>query len=869
MASQSPSHPSRPRPLSTIDLPLPLAEEPRPETLRRKFSLGHGEGAELSRRLQQENLHRKEDVGRNSPEELTKKDSEDSNPPQDERTLLANLTEKDINHNGPSKETGVSRRCKRKVLKQTSFESISCDDNYFYDFFDRNGRPPSPPQATLDRPSENAASSDQHTEIVEENNNPRVVNRIERNSGADGRVKRNVNVRPRSWLTTTTTERVEDCRRVRRRQTDPCGKDFLSNYERALSSLLYQPYECRSENPSSSTIDDSDVGYWLGSPKRWKTRDRRSAGEFFRNDSSESSSSSLSSSSSSLGEFIRRKPWGDCKDPSTSSIRALLEKSGNAAESVDLNSELPRGPLGAPRTGWEWVGEGRAAQSQCGAGHGREMLVSVVEQETRGSQSNLLAVASDSVSVSCYRAVPATVSAVPVIPCSNVSSVRVVPTTRTFTSTEAQTDDVIVDTIRVPSGNPIREQRRRERRERRQQRRLASHLHPHQTPDPSLWPPLSEPMVDRLPDILNSHLPPPYSTLPMGLPPPPQHVHPPPPIPPPMPPPIPVSTVPGSPPPQAGGLRFPFAIVPAGRRRSRLSPHFTPEDEPKSCCGVAVSQTLSIRWFIILIFLVGICCAVVGTILGAMKATGREHLTVSLLMIGVGIVLVAVSGVAWRLTSQDAPSCRAMLGLGGDDAGGEPNRRFVPRLPPSYGRPHHPYAAMMYPEFQYRAPPPSYQASMQEYRLRLLLLDRHSGVAPGAAVSPPPTYRSQAGSLLRAPIGFRGRETHTPSQSEYSRPPSYRSRTSSRPDPASSHSREPSGSDPGQAVNVITVHPHIIKLAPSPPLPAKIAGKDSNLVTIVQTASEPTGPVIVTISGQQDSSSSHCHQSEMEILAHL
>lgn len=61
-------------------------------------------------------------------------------------------------------------------------------------------------------------------------------------------------------------------------------------------------------------------------------------------------------------------------------------------------------------------------------------------------------------------------------------------------------------------------------------------------------------------------------------------------------------------------------------------------------------------------------------------------------------------------------------------------------------------SAMMYPEFQYRAPPPSYQASMQEYRLRLLLLDRHSGgvSAPlGNGVSPPPTYRSHAGSLLR------------------------------------------------------------------------------------------------------------------------
>ena len=56
-------------------------------------------------------------------------------------------------------------------------------------------------------------------------------------------------------------------------------------------------------------------------------------------------------------------------------------------------------------------------------------------------------------------------------------------------------------------------------------------------------------------------------------------------------------------------------------------------------------------------------------------------------------MLVTVSGVAWRLTSHDAPSCRVMLGMAsGDEGAAEPNRRFVPRLPPSYGRPHHPYA---------------------------------------------------------------------------------------------------------------------------------------------------------------------------------
>ena len=54
----------------------------------------------------------------------------------------------------------------------------------------------------------------------------------------------------------------------------------------------------------------------------------------------------------------------------------------------------------------------------------------------------------------------------------------------------------------------------------------------------------------------------------------------------------------------------------------------------KSCCGVTVTQAVSIRWFIVMIAFVGICCSVVGTVLGAMKASGREHLTVSLLMIG-------------------------------------------------------------------------------------------------------------------------------------------------------------------------------------------------------------------------------------------
>ncbi|KAF7278175.1 hypothetical protein GWI33_008672 [Rhynchophorus ferrugineus] len=337
--------------------------------------------------------------------------------------------------------------------------------------------------------------------------------------------------------------------------------------------------------------------------------------------------------------------------------------------------------------------------------------------------------------------------------------------------------------------------------------------------------------------------------------------------------------------------------------RSRFS-----EDTPKGCCGILSWKPGSLRWFIALIALVAVCCVLVGTALGAMRPAGRDHLTVSLLMIGVGIVLITVSGVAWRLTSHDSSTCRSMLGLGSTESVDICTRRFVPRLPPSYGRPHHPYAAMMYPEFQYRPPPPSYQASMQEYRLRLLLLDRgntpqiQSGIQN--AVSPPPTYRSHAGSLLRAPLSSRREAT----QSEYSCPPSYRSQNSSNRaathQTAGSvlHSRDPSltmsDSNQESVVNVVNILGSTeedialdnitldsMKMEPEAkmddinPLKMLLKGgqndlegsKDGNLVTIVQTNDQ--SPVIVTVSGCSQDNSSNVQiteiPSEMEILAHL
>ena len=141
-------------------------------------------------------------------------------------------------------------------------------------------------------------------------------------------------------------------------------------------------------------------------------------------------------------------------------------------------------------------------------------------------------------------------------------------------------------------------------------------------------------------------------------------------------------------------------------------------------------------------------------------------------------MLITVSGIAWRLTSSDAPSCRAMLGLSQPEG----DARFLaPQGLPRQSQ-HHPYAGMMYSEFQYRPPPPSYQASMQEYRLRLLLMDRtgpplmdRPGPPLPPALSPPPAYRGRGQAPLHGSV---------------SRPPSYHSRAGSSIHPL--HARHPS-----------------------------------------------------------------------------
>lgn len=198
-------------------------------------------------------------------------------------------------------------------------------------------------------------------------------------------------------------------------------------------------------------------------------------------------------------------------------------------------------------------------------------------------------------------------------------------------------------TMTGPSGGDHPPTTRRSSNNRSTSRRQPT-THTQLTPDTYTTPseePTTPATPQQLPDILNSHLPPPYSTLPppvttptnnssRRLPPP---SHPPPPPPPPL------NQQPSSCPPRAGAFRTQRAAHTRRGGGRRSAPSFVPaaaseSDEPKHCCGVRVTQTVSIRWFIVMIAFVGLCCAVVGTVLGALKATGREHLTVSLLMIG-------------------------------------------------------------------------------------------------------------------------------------------------------------------------------------------------------------------------------------------
>ncbi|XP_068084201.1 uncharacterized protein [Anabrus simplex] len=501
------------------------------------------------------------------------------------------------------------------------------------------GSPLSPAAAT---PLFQNNNREESVDIPNNNNNNNTVQQAEVPGNS---VKQR---RESSWLL---DRRKDDNEMWRRRKTDPPvdGKySYHRDYQEALSSLLWQPYDCRGQNgqtlsSGANLDDDADVSVWLYPPpvQRRPKQETETMTYSFRSSNCQSSSSSTSSMSSSSSSAV----VATIEDVPPSTVGGLIMSTGSAddswrcetnnrnslrlvsnvladpkqqqpqqqqqQQSDELVSDLHRRP---------WLGTPLGAlQSRCASSSGEcslcpcqceeqrsagccslcdAMLVNVQPTTTEEECSLVPSQASvgivsaattnnNSVSVvNCYRAVPVIVSAVPAISCSSsVCNVHIVQTTpvdtttsvvgparaqRTFTSTEAQTDDIggeVVSTPVSPNARASnREQRRRERRERRHQRRLNtqnSASGPHHHHDPQWQAQVGE----RLPDILNSHLPPPYTTLPpMGL----HHPPPPPPTVPHPPPPVPVPVSPGSPPPPhhpPPGMRFPFQLTPTGRRR--------------------------------------------------------------------------------------------------------------------------------------------------------------------------------------------------------------------------------------------------------------------------------------------------------------
>uniref|UniRef100_A0A336KGW1 CSON006890 protein n=1 Tax=Culicoides sonorensis TaxID=179676 RepID=A0A336KGW1_CULSO len=330
--------------------------------------------------------------------------------------------------------------------------------------------------------------------------------------------------------------------------------------------------------------------------------------------------------------------------------------------------------------------------------------------------------------------------------------------------TSPQNNPITQDLTSSSSVLPVsREQRRRERRERRAARNRLVHFHninsqiasnsviqnhisaqmhspSHQTT--IISNPVRVGNLEILPDLLpHSHLPPPYTTLPLHS----------------------GTTIIATP----ISLQIPvnanYEMMLRHRKETIITILFITmirdhaylyhaiklymkciyaspsERSGKGCCG---------RWFafagpplralIAVVALGGVVCALGGAALGATSLAGppQSHFTAALLMIGVGVILVTISGAAWKMTAPGGPPC---LGLGTSADMGRFNRRICSR---NNGH-------VIYPEYQHRAPPPSYQASMQEYRLRLLLLDRDRQSSVLRATSPPPTYRSSSGRLIR------------------------------------------------------------------------------------------------------------------------
>ncbi|XP_041363063.1 uncharacterized protein LOC121378805 [Gigantopelta aegis] len=212
-------------------------------------------------------------------------------------------------------------------------------------------------------------------------------------------------------------------------------------------------------------------------------------------------------------------------------------------------------------------------------------------------------------------------------------------------------------------------------------------------------------------------------------------------------------------------------------RRSRTRANSASHSDDGVCkepCVKCFVKVTSFRWVLVVLSMLGVCCVVTGIVLAALHAAGNSFLFLAIMFIGLGVLLVIVVGVGWKCTPRGHEPLHALFGLGDYRRRRERrgHRTYRPRDGNWYG-------GVVYPEFQYRRPPPSYAASMQEYQQQLALAQQQcmqSGNGPNPdncslPSSPPPSYRSRTSTIHSGiHIAFPQDGTYPNSQ-----PPTYRS----------------------------------------------------------------------------------------------
>ncbi|XP_055859363.1 uncharacterized protein LOC129921525 [Episyrphus balteatus] len=187
-----------------------------------------------------------------------------------------------------------------------------------------------------------------------------------------------------------------------------------------------------------------------------------------------------------------------------------------------------------------------------------------------------------------------------------------------------------------------------------------------------------------------------------------------------------------------------MSAVPVSGHRS------TPEANPvqRGCFRKWFSRP-SLPFVIGILALGGVACTLGGIVLGStgLIEHSTQYLSAALLMIGIGVSLLVISGAIWRLSIPDeTDECPCFRHLETCRNCNSPycNNRILP------GGYH------MYPEFQHRPPPPSYLTSLNECAVGLLFhRDMTNTLAqhPQFRINtPPPLYRSTNSLSVFVPV---------------------------------------------------------------------------------------------------------------------